>query len=88
MKHNSQKTCCQTNDETLDDSRSLTTASSPEKLHTIGEVADIVGVPAWKIRRAVKVGALPHYRFLNSRSLLKLSKVIRFIDASRKGGVI
>lgn len=50
------------------------------------EAADRLGIYRWKLRRAVKSGSIPSYRFLNNRVLVRLSEVIAFIEASRHGG--
>jgi len=47
----------------------------PERMFTIGQVADILGIPRWKLYRAVKYGLVPCHRILNSRKLLRLSEV-------------
>jgi excisionase family DNA binding protein len=61
-------------------------STSQEKLQTIAEVADCLGVHRWALRRAIKRGAIPSYTPFNSRRLVRLSEVIAFIEASRQGG--
>ncbi|GBD47033.1 helix-turn-helix transcriptional regulator [Methylopila sp. Yamaguchi] len=58
-----------------------------EKLITIAEAATALGLPYWQIQRAIKRGALPSYAPFNSRRLVRLSEVVAFINASRRGGV-
>lgn len=77
----------------LDHSTNTTAASSkpltstePERLFTITETAEILGIHLWALRRAVKSGAIPSYIPFNSRRLVRLSEVIAFIEASRQGG--
>ena len=58
-----------------------------EKLLTIREVADALGLHYWQVQRAVRRGDIPCYRPFNSRPLLRLSEVLVFVEASRQGGV-
>lgn len=57
-----------------------------EKLLTLGEAADAIGVHYWQLQRAVRSGNVPSYTPFNSRRLVKLSEVVAFIEASRQGG--
>jgi hypothetical protein len=41
----------------------------------------------WKLQRAAKQGLIKTYTFFNSRRLLRLSEVLAWIEASRRGGV-
>jgi excisionase family DNA binding protein len=59
---------------------------SPEKLITIKEAANALGIPNWKLRRAAKHGTFSTYSLGTSRRLVKLSEVIAVIEASRRGG--
>lgn len=61
-------------------------SSAPEKLMLISEAADAVGAKHWQLRRAVKRGLIPSYNPFNSRRLVKLSEVLAYIDACRRGG--
>jgi hypothetical protein len=63
-----------------------TGASAPEKLLTLNEAAETVGVYYWQLQRAVKRGDVPSYTPFNSRKLVKLSDVVAYIDSSRQGG--
>ena len=63
------------------------TGAYPEKLITIGEAADALGVAYWQVQRAVKRGDIPSYAPFNSRRLVRLSEVVEFVEASRQGGV-
>jgi excisionase family DNA binding protein len=60
--------------------------TAQEKLHTIAEAADCLGVHRWALRRAIKRGAIPSYTPFNSRRLVRLSEVVAFIETSRQGG--
>ena len=62
-----------------------TKKSPPEKLITIKEAAEALGLRPWKLGRAAKQGVFPIYRVLNSRKLVKLSEVVAAIEASRQG---
>ena len=57
-----------------------------EPLLTINEAARLIGLPTWKIRRAVKSGLLRSYRFANQRRLVRLSDIEIAIEASARGG--
>ena len=59
---------------------------SAERFITIDEAAEILGIPAWKLRRAVKGGLIRTYRILNQRRSLRLSEVLKTIEASAEGG--
>jgi excisionase family DNA binding protein len=54
---------------------------SPEKLYTIRQVAALLNIPPWKLRRSIKRGLIPCHRLLNSRRLLRLSEVLAAIDS-------
>lgn len=47
----------------------------PERMFTIGQAADLLGIPRWKLYRAVKYGLVPCHRILNSRKLVRLSEI-------------
>jgi excisionase family DNA binding protein len=51
----------------------------PEKFSTLKEAAALLGVPYWKLQRAVKYGLIPSYKLLNSRPLVLPSEVIAAI---------
>lgn len=57
----------------------------PERLLTINEAAKVLGLHAWKLRRAVKTGIVPSYKILNARRLVRLSDIQAVIEASREG---
>ena len=59
---------------------------SPEPLRTIGETAELLGLKAWQLRRAIKRGDVPSYSIGNGRKRVFLSEVLAVIHASRKGG--
>jgi hypothetical protein len=59
---------------------------TPERLRTIQEAAALLGLPVWKLRRAVKRGLVVSYRLANTRALVRLSEVVAVIEASRTGG--
>ena len=68
------------------DSASPEGTSAPEKLINIQTAAKVLGVHSWALRRAIKRGEVPSYTPFNSRRLVRLSEVVAFIEASRKGG--
>lgn len=57
-----------------------------ERLVTCKAAAEEIGVPYYKIQRAVRAGIFPTYRIFNGRRLLKLSEVAAIIDGTREGG--
>jgi len=57
----------------------------PERPHTIKEAAALLGLPTWKLQRAVGKGLVPSYTFLNRRKLVRLSEVDGVIKQSRHG---
>jgi hypothetical protein len=59
----------------------------PEKLITLQQASDALGLPRFKLDRAARAGLIPIYRVYNSRRLVRLSEVIAAVEASRKGGV-
>jgi excisionase family DNA binding protein len=56
------------------------------KFLTIGAAAKVIGIPYFKLQRAVRAGLIPSYRLLNNRRLLKLSEVLAAIDSTREVG--
>lgn len=59
------------------------TPDPPEKLLTLQQAADALGVHLWALRRAVKRGLIPAYSPFNSRRFVLLSEVLAFIETSR-----
>lgn len=57
-----------------------------EPLITLKEAAHRLGLPYFKIQRAVLAGLIPTYRLYNGRRLVRLSEVIAVINGSRQGG--
>lgn len=57
-----------------------------EKLITGKQLAEALGLPLFKVQRAIKAGVIPSYRLYNSRRLVRLSEAVAAIEASRKGG--
>lgn len=51
----------------------------PEKLLTIKEAANQLGLPYWKLNRAVQQELVPSYSLLNSRKLVRISEVLNSI---------
>lgn len=54
-----------------------------EKLLTIPEAANVIGVPAWKLRAAVRENHIPSYNIFNKRSYVLVSEVLGIM---RHGG--
>ena len=57
-----------------------------ESFLTYAQVAERLGVPIFKVRRAARSGVFPTYTLYNGRRLVRLSEVIAVIEASRDGG--
>ena len=57
-----------------------------EKLVTIKFAAANFGLPYWKLQRAVRAEIIPSYTPFNSRHLVLLSEVDRYIRSTRSGG--
>jgi len=53
-----------------------------EKFLTARDVANALGVPLFKVRRAVKRSQFPVYRIGNGRALLRLSEVVAVVECS------
>lgn len=53
---------------------------------SIPKAACLVGIPSWKIRKAVSLRLIPVYQIANSRKLVKPSEILAALHASRKGG--
>lgn len=51
------------------------THPKPEKMFTVNEAAAQLGLPKWKLYRAMKNGLVPYHTLLNSRKLVRLSEV-------------
>ncbi len=58
----------------------------PEKLVTMQAAAEALGLPTWKVRRAVKAGIVPSYSLVNGRRLVRVSEVLDVVSASCFGG--
>jgi hypothetical protein len=58
----------------------------PEPLLTLKDVAARLGLPAFKVTRAARLGVFPTYFLLNKRKLARLSEVVTAIERSRVGG--
>jgi predicted site-specific integrase-resolvase len=50
-------------------------SNDSEKIVTVKQAAEITGLPAWKIRRAVKAGLIPAFTLLNTRLYLHLKDI-------------
>jgi excisionase family DNA binding protein len=62
-------------------------ASPYEPLLSITEACAAFNVKQHVVRRAIKIGAIPAYRFGNGRLRVRASDIERAIEASRTGGV-
>lgn len=60
--------------------------SSTERLFSIPQAANQLGVPVSSLRRAVKAGYIPTHTIFNSRKRVRLSEIIAVIEAQKVGG--
>jgi hypothetical protein len=60
--------------------------STKKLLYSMKEVAALLGLPDWKVRRAVKSGLFPTYTLYNTKKYLVLAEVEAVILQSRQGG--
>jgi hypothetical protein len=60
--------------------------AAPEPFITLIAVAEQLGLPVFKVRRAARQGLFPTYSLLNGRKLARLSEVEAAIERSRSGG--
>lgn len=56
-----------------------------ERLLTLHQAAEALGLHYWQLQRAVKHGNIPAYAPFG-RKLVKLSEVVAYIDSCRAGG--
>jgi hypothetical protein len=56
-----------------------------EPLRSVKAAAVELGLPYFKLARAVKQGLVPSYTIYNSRRLVRISEIVAVIDASRRG---
>jgi excisionase family DNA binding protein len=61
-------------------------SATTERLLTLGEAAERLGVPYWQLQPAVRSGVVPSYAPFNSRRLVYLSELRTFVAATRHGG--
>jgi len=64
----------------------MQTEQRTEQLLTLTAIADVLGVPPFKMRRAAKSGLFPVYRIGNKRALARLTEVVAAVEAASKGG--
>lgn len=57
-----------------------------ERLLTLHQAAEALGLHYWQFQRAAKRGSIPTYAPFG-RKLVKLSEVVAYIDSCRAGGV-
>jgi excisionase family DNA binding protein len=60
--------------------------AKPEPLLTIAEACGLFNLKPHVLRRAIKAGSIPSYRFGNRRIRLRASEINAAIEASRSGG--
>lgn len=59
--------------------------TTAERLLTLHQAAEALGLHYWQLQRAVKRGSIPAYAPFG-RKLVKLSEVVAYIDSCRQGG--
>lgn len=57
-----------------------------EKLLTLQQVEDRLGIPYFKLQRAAKRGLFPTYSIQTKRKLVRLSEVLVAIESTKQGG--
>lgn len=55
-----------------------------EKLLTIRQAADELGLPYWKVNRAVQAGLVPSYSLFNTRKLVRISELLQAIKNQKE----
>lgn len=58
-------------------------AQESEKLITLKQASEALGLPLFKFYRAAKAGQIPTYTLFNSRKYVKLREISEIIDKSR-----
>jgi hypothetical protein len=58
--------------------------STAEPLRTVKQAATELGLPYFKLARAIKGGPVPHYTIWNSRRLVRVSEIVRGPTPRRK----
>lgn len=53
---------------------------SVEKVYTLRDAAEMLGVPYYKVQRAARTGLIPTYRLLNSRPYVKISDILKLMQ--------
>ena len=56
------------------------TAPELERLYTIKDAAELLGLRYWKLLRAVNRGDIKSYTLLNSRKMVRLSEIISVME--------
>jgi hypothetical protein len=64
----------------------ITDSKVVERLLTHRALAEALGVPIFKLRRAARTGVFPTYRIGNGRALFRMSEVLAAIETTRIGG--
>ena len=58
-------------------------AQDREKLITLKQASEALGLPLFKFYRAAKAGHIPTYKLFNSRKYVKLREITEIIEKSR-----
>lgn len=59
--------------------------TTAERLLTLHQAAEALGLHYWQLQRAARRGSIPTYAPFG-RKLVKLSEVVAYIDSCRNGG--
>jgi hypothetical protein len=54
---------------------------NPDRLLTLKQAAESLGLPYFKLQRAARAGLIPTYRLLNSRRYVKLRDILERMAA-------
>jgi hypothetical protein len=57
-----------------------------ERLITLQEAADALGLPYFKLQRSARRGMIRVYRLYNKRPLVRLSEIVAIIERTGAGG--
>lgn len=58
-----------------------------EPYRSIRQAAHLLGIKPWALRKAVKDGLVPGYKFIGNKWMVKLSEVEAAIHTFNQGGV-
>jgi hypothetical protein len=63
----------------------MNTSKTSTKFWTVKAASAQLGMPSWKVWRAIKQNKIRGYRFLNGRLLVRLEEIIEAIENGTAG---